>query len=263
MNINKRKARELSIFEDRERTAKVVIRMIAVLACLAVVLGILCLVVTLRYKYVTVNAGERLTAMEIVGGENVYFGADFDPDCFDCVGIWYFDVINGQKTVRVRLRVVDHKAPEVTVRDISCAVGGDYPDAMDFIDTAYEPSGLVGEFVTPLPEIESMGSYEAQVRYCDALGNKTKVFDVKVSIVVDVRPPEVEVAREVEISIGEELVLDVRLTDNCIGELTYTVDTSALDNTKAGKYPVYVRATDAVGNVCDPIRVTVRVVAGE
>jgi hypothetical protein len=265
IDINKRKARTPRFLEDRERTARVMLRVIAVLACLAAVLGVLCLAVTVRYKYVTVEVGERLTAADMMGrnGEGAYFGADFDSDFFDRVGIWYFDVIKGQKTVRVRLRVVDQTAPQVTVRDIACAVGGNYPVPEDFIASAYEPNGLVGEFVTPLPEIDSMGSYETQVRYRDASGNKTGVFDVRFSIVVDARPPEVEVTRETEISVGEELVLDVRLTDNCIGELTYTTDTSLLDSSRAGKYPVYVRATDAMGNVSEPVEVIVRVVAGE
>lgn len=263
MNIyfNKKKTFGISIDISRERLALLTRRWIALLSAVAVLLGVACLAVTLRYRHVRVEAGEEISAAEIARDEGAYFGADFDPDCVNHAGVWFFDVVSGEKTLRVRLKVRDTQAPLVTVKDIRCAVGGDYPKALDFLDAVYEPDGLEGEFVTPLPEIKSMGTYEAQVRYRDASGNRTEVFDVRVTVAVDREPPKIVTESEVVIAVGESLALDVRLEDDCAGRLTYRIDDGGADLSVEGTYTVYVIAADAIGNESAPFAVTVRVVA--
>ena len=257
--INKKKNIGIRLPVDREKAELFLRRVIMTLAALAAILGAVCLVLALRFKWVTLHVGEELTAETFAKGKQVDFGEDFDPECVNHAGIYYFHVIIEGRERAVRLRVVDNEAPKVTVKDVKCAVGGEYPVPEDYIDTVYEPDDFTGEYVTPLPEIEKMGTYSAQVRFTDASGNKTRVFDVQVTVVVDITPPEVDLPEEVFTLLGEEPLLDVTLTDDCVGPLTYTVDYSSVDLTEEGSYEAYVIATDAVGNQSAPILFTVTV----
>jgi hypothetical protein len=70
-----------------------------------------------------------------------------------------------------------------------------------------------------------------------------------------------ELISDIIIAAGEQIDYGkyITLTDNCIGELTYTVDDSNVDINKVGKYKAYVDTKDAIGNKgrCE---ITVRVV---
>lgn len=257
--INKKRGIGFTVPLEKEKAERFLWRVIVALVALAFVLGVVCLVLMLRYRWVTAEAGEQLDATRIVQDESAVFGEDFNPDCVNHPGVYYFNVITESKTHKVCLQVRDTKEPLVTVKDIQCAVGGELPLPKDYIDTVCEPDDFTGEYVTPLPEIKTMGTYSAQVRFTDASGNKTEVFAVKVAIVVDIEPPRIETAEEVTVSKGGQLVLEVALTDNCIGALQYEVDDSLVDLNEAGSYQAYVIATDAVGNQSEPLAVTVNV----
>lgn len=257
--INKKKGIGFSIPVEKESAERVLRCVIAVFVALSVILGVACLIFALNYRWVTIEAGEELDISRIVKDESAAFGEDFDPDCVNHAGTHYFDVITEKKIHKVCLCVRDTKAPEVTVKDIQCAVGGNLPTPKDFIATIYEPDDFTGEYVTALPEIKAMGTYSAEVRFTDASGNRTKVFAVNATIVVDTEPPQITLPEQVDVTVGGELICDVILSDNCIGELSYTVNDSEVDLTKAGRYQAYVTATDAVGNQSAPVTVTVNV----
>ncbi|MBQ8409119.1 MAG: hypothetical protein IJY39_09690 [Clostridia bacterium] len=261
--FNKKRTRGITIPVSRERAELFLRRVIICLVALACVLGAVCLVLALQFKWVNIEAGDGLTAAEIARDDSAVFGEDFDPDCVNHAGIYYFTVLTDERVIDVRLRVYDTESPRVTVKNVKSAVGGELPKPEDFIDSIYEPDDYTGEYVTALPEIEKMGNYSAQIRFTDASGNKTKIFDVEVTVTVDTEPPSIAVAKEVTVLVGDPLVLDVKLTDNCTGALSYTVDDSGVDLTEEGKYQAYVVATDAIGNVSEPVSVTVRVVAWE
>lgn len=261
--FNKKKTRGITIPVSKEKAQSFLKRAILVLAILAAVLGLACLILALQMRWVRIEAGEQLLASDIIKNENAKFGANFDPDCVNHAGIYYFTVMDGDKSVDVRLKVDDTKAPQIMVKDVLCAVGGEYPKPEDFIESVYEPDAYVGEYVTALPEIKTMGVYKAQIRFTDASGNKTEIFDVKVTITVDIEPPAVETENEVTVFVGDCLELDVILTDNCIGLLTYTVDESEVDLNEEGSYTAYIVATDAIGNQSDPVKVKVNVILPE
>lgn len=241
--------------------------MLGGLLFVAAVLIAVCIHLNSQFIRVNIEAGEYISATDILG-EGATFEGDFDPDCINRAGVYYFNVRLGGKTQRVRLAVKDTKAPEITVKDVYFALGrtpdGEiyYPSPMDFIDTVYEPDDFTGEFITPIPDLKRLGRYDMQIQFTDVSGNKTEVFDVKMTQISDYEPPKIEASELIVCALGEpiEYMSYVTLTDNCTGELRVEVDESALNLDAVGEYTVSIIGIDRVGNQSEPISVKVKVV---
>ncbi len=241
---------------------------IAALALIALGLIVACIAVGSSVTRVTLEAGEYLSPALILG-EGAEFCPDYDKDCVNHAGVYYFTVKRGDESRRVRLKVKDTQPPRVTLRDVSFAVnskdGEDYyPSPLDFIESVYEPDGLMGEYVSELPELDRLGEYEARVRYFDASGNRTAVYTVKMTQVVDNEPPTVDVSPYIVCEVGRAVEYKpyITITDNCAGTLTFDVDDSSLDLFVAGEYTVYITGIDRVGNKSERAAVTLKVVDG-
>lgn len=234
---------------------------IITLALIAVGVGIAILALESQFTRVNIEAGERITAEDIMG-DGARFGDDYDPDCVNHAGAYYFTVYTNTGAETVRLSVKDTKAPEITVKDIYFAVGGEMPSPMDFIESVYEPDDLTGEFLTELPKITNPGAHEMQVRFSDASGNKTEVFKVKMTQIYDNEAPVVGASPLIITPLGSAIEYKpyVALSDNCIGELSFTVDERELVLGEIGEYTVYITGIDGVGNKSERIPVTVNVV---
>ena len=264
--ISKKHDIKINIPIDRDETEMFLRRVIIILSALSVVLAALCIVFGSGIKRCKIEAGDSITASDIVKRDDARFGDDFDPYCTSRVGVYYFTVISRDKETNVRLEVVDTKAPIVTVKNVKCAIGGKYPKPEEFIDTIEEASNYTGEFVTPLPEtFYAPGVYSAQVRYRDSEGNKTEVFDVAVELIVDTEAPKVEITSNIVAYVGESISYKqhIRLIDNCVGDIKITVDDSKVDLSVAGEYPVYITAEDSVGNKSKPQEAKVHVYSEE
>ncbi len=260
---------------EQEQLLKIMKYVIISLSAAALILGIICGILYFRTGRITVEAGTNITAADITGNEGSYFGDDFDADCLNRPGVYYFTVITDGKEQEVCITVVDTKAPAVTVKEIKWPQGNRSrdPKPEDFIDTVVEAGELIGEFIEPLPEFDkSSAVYRAKVRFADGAGNKTKIFDVVLRLELDSEAPKIKVLQNtVEIKVGtlsEEMGVDmmsvyydlVNVTDNCAGDLTITVDDSGVDYTTPGSYTVYLTATDMVGNKSEKVSVTVLIV---
>lgn len=248
--FSKKRNIKIRIPGKREQVQRVLLYIIAFLSAAAIVLGVICSVMYFGVRRLTVEAGQIKSAAELVGDAGAVFENGFDYTCLNRPGVYYFDVIVGDKTVSIRLQVEDRSAPVIKVKNVNCAVSGSLPQPEDFIDTILESGNYVGEFVTPLPQIKAMGTYDVKIRFTDAFGNKTEVFDVSFTVISDSEPPKVELKSEIITEVGEQIDYSkyISLTDNCIGELTYTVDDSDVDINKVGKYKAYVDTKDAIGN---------------
>lgn len=259
--ISKKADIKINMRIDYWTFCKIMNIIIASLASVALILALTCIILNSQFKRYTVEAGDELTAYEICG-EGAYFGEDYDPECVNRAGAYYFTVHTPKRDRTVRLKVVDTKAPEVTVKDVLFAVNGEMPSPLDFIDTVFEPNGLSGEFVSEIPDTKSLGDYEMKVRYLDASGNKTKTFTVKMTQIYDSVPPTLEVDPVITAYLGEsvEYLPHVYMSDNCVGELTINADESGLDLENTGEYTVYLTALDGVGNRSERAEVTVKVV---
>ena len=259
--INKKRGLKFNIPGEKDKVIKTTGIIVAVLLAVSVILAIFCALRFFEAKHITIEAGQALRASDIVNNEAAVFGDGFDPDCVNHAGVYRFTVISRGEEISVRLKVKDTKAPRVTVKNVCTAVGGTIPTPDEFIDTVYEPDSYVGEYVTKFPEIKAMGTYSAQVRFVDASGNKTEVFDVQMTIVVDTEAPKIEVSSDLVTYVGEAVSYkqNVKVTDNCTGAITLKVDDSAVDLSAAGEYTAYVYALDAVGNRSESVAVTVHV----
>lgn len=263
--INKKHGLKFNIAGERDKVVRSTCVLITALLVISIILAIFCFVLFFQTKHVTIEAGQALSAADIAKNEAAVFGDDFDPDCVNHAGVYHFTVLSMGEEIDVRLAVKDTKAPKVTVKDVCTAVGGTIPDPTEFIDTVYEPDSYVGEYVKKFSEIKSMGTYSAKIRFTDASGNKTEIFDVNMTIMVDTEAPVLEVKSDIVTYVGEAISYkqNTSVKDNCTGEITLTVDDSEVDLSEAGEYEAYVYATDAVGNRSDKVKVTVHVYSEE
>ncbi len=259
--INKKAGIKLNIRIRHENFVKILVLSISVLVALAIGLVIAIASLESQFTRVKIEAGERISAEDIMG-DGARFGEDFDPDCTDHAGVYYFTVYTKTGAERIRLSVKDTKAPEVVLKDVYFAVGGEMPTPMDFIESVYEPDSFTGEFLNELPDMKKPGEYKVRVRFTDASGNRTEDFLVKMTEIYDNQPPEMEVSPLIVCEVGGTVLYKpyVTLSDNCIGKLSFSVDESGLDLSVAGDCDVYVTGRDGVGNMTKKQKVTVRVV---
>ena len=250
INTNKKIGEKIRTAVSGGKVRAMLTRIIVVLSVLAVVLGTVCLVLYLQMRHVTVEVGQELKASDILKSDDAVFGDGFDPDSLNHAGVYIFTVSSGEKTVDVRLKVVDTHAPDVTVKDVYIAIGGAMPTAEDFIESVYEPDHFKGEILSEIPVMKSPGKYPMKVRYTDASGNKTKIFDVNMILIYDSVAPTVEVASDVFVYVGDSIAYRsvIKTSDNCIGEIELNIDEQELNLQAVGEYNVKVVAVDAVGN---------------
>lgn len=240
---------------------KFMIGVIVTLTLIAMGVGIAIISLESQFTRYEIEAGERISAEDIMGN-GARFGEDFSPDCLNHAGVYYVDVYTKTGVEKIRLSVKDTKAPEIVVRDVYFAVGGEMPSPMDFIESVYEPDDFTGEYLSDLPKITNPGSHEMQLQFTDASGNKTEVFTVKMIQIYDNKPPKMEVSPLIVAGVGGviEYTPYVTLSDNCIGSLSFTVDEKELILSEVGQYFVYITGVDAVGNKTEKQKVTVNVV---
>lgn len=250
--LNKKRTLKLRIpvvfKEDLLRSLKYIL---AGLCACALILGCIAIPAFAKIKHVTLEAGDTLSAAEISGDSNAYF-VGFDASWTRKPGVYYFKMISGGKEKEVRLKVVDTNEPDVKVKNIDWAIGGGTPTPEDFIESVYEATAFSGEFVTPLPEIDRMGEYSAEIRFVDTSGNKTDVFEVKMHLVSDSKGPEIELlTQKVTAMVGDEVdyLQFIKVSDNCAGRIAVEIDDSSVDYSAEGSYTVTVTAVDRIGNM--------------
>lgn len=239
----------------------IVIKVIIGLSALALVLLIACIALELQYTRYYTEVGSEITAEDIMGA-GATFADDFDPEYLNRAGVHYFTVITGMGERRIRLRVIDTKAPKITVKDVKVALSGGLPRPEDFIDSVYEPDEFKGEYLSAPKDIMRVGKYNARVRFTDASGNKTQIFNVEFEVVADYTLPKVEVISPVIVERGKAVDYSsyVKVTDECVGELHFEVDEGELDTLTVGDYTVYVTGIDAIGNESERVPLKVKVV---
>lgn len=261
VKLSKKTGIKLNIRLKRETFVKSLVIVTAILTLAAVGLGIAIVSLESQYTRFKIEAGERITAEDIMG-EGARFGEDYDPDFVNHAGVYYFTVYTRSGAEKIRLSVKDTKAPEVVTRDVYYAVGGEMPTPMDLIESVYEPDDFTGEFLDELPDLKKPGEHTMRVRFTDASGNKTEILTVKMTEIYDNEPPEMDVSPLIVCEVGGSIIYKpyVELSDNCIGKLSFSVDESGLDLSVAGDYVVYVTGRDGVGNMTERQKVTVRVV---
>ncbi len=176
---------------------------------------------------------------------------DYDEDCIRHAGTYEICLIDaGGATYNVQLVVVDKTAPVVVPKHVFCAQGQALPKAEDFIGSIEEYDDYTAVFTQELPDLTELGDYDVSFRVEDASGNSTAELHSVVSVIQDTEPPVFVQLPSLSVMLGEAIAYrdGLIVTDNCCGEVNVTVDTSHVNPSVAGSYPVYYTAVDASGN---------------
>ncbi len=136
--------------------------------------------------------------------------------------------------------------PEVTLRNLTWAVSSALPKAEDFVEEL--PEGYTARYAEDytFPNIKS---YALEIILLSPKGKETR-HSVTLELIRDTEPPVLAGLRDLSVVLGRGIsyLSGVTATDNCDGEVTIAVDTSKVDATAVGVYPVYYTATDHAGN---------------
>lgn len=147
----------------------------------------------------------------------------------------------------VVLNVVDTTAPE-GVAVPQTVYTGQLPSPEDVVADVSDLSSVTVEYKTE-PDVTQPGDYTFQVLLTDESGNE-KVIDVPFTVIDDHLAPLIYGASDIDAFIGRSIAfLDgITVTDDHDPEPELTVDTSCIDVTNPGSYPVTYTAIDENGN---------------
>ena len=124
------------------------------------------------------------------------------------------------------------------LQELTWASGGPLPRAEDFI-VGELPDGYSARYAQRY-EFTAHKTYPLEIIIKANNGFEVK-YDVKLTLVEDTTPPEVDGLKDLIAYVGGEGVAyrrGVTPRDNCDGEVTLDVDSSAVNLKKKGVYPV-------------------------
>ncbi len=201
----------------------------------------------------TMQAGGELPhPYRLLNAEGAAYVAGFDETCVNRPGVHEIPMIDAAgNAYTLKLTVVDRKAPVVTTKHVYYARGVGKPDPLHFINTIKEPDEYTAAFVGKVPDLSEIGDYDITFYVEDASGNRTEELHSILTVIEDHTAPTFVTVSELSAYLGEPIAYKKGLvvTDDCGGEVDIAVDSSAVDPSKVGDYPVFYTATDASGNV--------------
>ncbi len=138
-------------------------------------------------------------------------------------------------------------AGEIETRDLKWASGSALPQAEDFFTSL--PEGYSARYAERY-EFTKHKTYSLEVILKTNMGWETK-HNVNLTLIEDTTPPELDGLKDFTAYIGGDGIsyrTGVTPRDNCDGEVTLDIDSSAVNLKREGVYPVVYTATDAAGN---------------
>lgn len=207
----------------------------------------------------TVEAGSGLPIpSKVLGVADAAYAAGVDETCTERVGKYKIPMTGGGKDYILKLTVRDTTAPVVVPGhvyyplDLLAAEENPLkPRAEDFILSIEEASDYTAKFVDGQPRLTDIGDYDVYFQVTDSSKNTSKVYHSILTVIeTDEQAPVFVTVPELSAYVGESLAYRKGLTlrDNCSGEITVTVDASAVNPNLPGDYTVRYTATDASGN---------------
>lgn len=160
------------------------------------------------------------------------------------------------RTVRLRvdgidyevvMHIVDTVAPRLELQDVS-GFALLPREVEDFVLSVEDVTEVRTEFVKE-PDLTAAGEQTVEIRAVDAGGNET-VGSAKLTLEKDVEAPAISGVADISVIVGGSVSYrkNVTVTDNCPEGLELTVDSSAVNLSAEGTYPITYVARDLAGN---------------
>ncbi len=180
--------------------------------------------------------------------KNSKFITDIDTIDLNTVGNYQIALSYDGDKEFVTLTVEDTTPPELEVKDIEIFLGDEIPNKDEFIVNTYDASGTVKTSI--LKEIRKENNIEYTIVAEDKYGNKTE----KIATLIQKEDKEgPKFSGLTDISVKKNVKIDylkgVSVIDNKDGVVDFKVDSSEVNNKKAGTYYAIYIASDAAGNV--------------
>mgnify|MGYP002510958815 CR=1 FL=1 len=200
---------------------------------------------------VTIEAGESCPGAEAFlkwGNKNASLVSGINENTvFHHVGDVEVTVrVYGRKVTSV-LHVRDTAAPEVITRDVT-VFGGKTVDIEDFVLEIKDATPYSVRFVKE-PDCVTAGVSTVYLEVQDEGGNVTTA-QARLEVIYDTQPPVIHGVTELTMTAGGSVSYKkgVTVTDDHDQDVKLSIDTSAVDTSRAGDYPVIYTAVDNAGN---------------
>jgi hypothetical protein len=209
-------------------------------------------------KVVRREAGTQhapLTAEDfIIGADILPSGVTYEAELvtdlskadFYETGSYNVELIVDGARVDSTLALVDTTAPSATVVSMSVNLGTEVFPA-DFVKDVVDASPVEVSFVAA-PDIFTAGEQPVTVALTDDYGNTINLKAI-LEIFPNIEPPRFSGLRDMEALLNDPVMYRKNVTalDSFGNELEYDVDSSAVDITTPGDYPVTYTVTDYMG----------------
>ena len=149
------------------------------------------------------------------------------------------------KTRYSTICVVDTTPPTGTAQDLT-VMQANKPDASAFVTQVQDATTVTISYLTE-PDMQNLAPQQITLLLTDAGGNVTQLQAV---LTVDNEAPVIEGVSNIVAYTGDAVAYrnGILVSDNLDSAPTLTVDSSNVDLSAAGEYPVVYTATDASGN---------------
>ncbi len=164
------------------------------------------------------------------------------------VGSYPIQLRIGDRQYESVLNIVDLTAP--TANPVPQEIyAGEVPDPAACVKDVFDLSGCKIEFEDPSFDFKQGGRHVFGVKLTDGYDNSS-VVQVPVYIKDDHTPPVISGAHDFNLTYGSEITYrdGITVTDDFDPNPILQVDTSAVNMSQLGQYPVVYTATDECGN---------------
>ena len=208
--------------------------------------------VMLRSPFVssyTLEAGNMIKAEDLLRKDgNAEFIDDVNQSVINHVGKHTVQVKYNDKTYKVKLVVIDTVEPEISVRPLKL-YKGDVVEASMFVESIKDKTD-VKITLDGHVDTSTTGEFDVIIKVEDE-GNNTVIKETKLTVIEDTQLPSILVSSDIYVTLGESVSYRsfITVNDNRDGDITdYVIDSSKVDLSKTGTYPLVISANDKVGN---------------
>lgn len=232
----------------KRKKAAVLLLLLAALLCAGAAGGVFA-VKSLAYPVCRAEAGTEILASDFVksGDSEAAFTADSPAFDSSVPGSYPVRVKSGLFTHRCTLIIEDTTPPAAQARSLTLPLGQTCAPE-DFVADVQDAGPVTAAFVQE-PELDRTGSFPVDILLTDQAGN-TALLQAELTLTDDREPPRILGAQDLDVYQGATVSYrqGIELSDDSGGEVSLSVDSSAVDIDSPGTYPVLYTAQDPSGN---------------